>query len=229
MEKLNKRKLIPSLAAIAFCFSVSTTANAAVALFDFGFNIDGSTTFGGPPPPEVDGSGFDFGTGLGTIGVTISGAGLHYVGGFFDHEIDEPINSFFNEIGSASGALAAGQSWEIDEPGFVFGDIDLNLIAGTLDDSVGVPFPDDVSMAMGWDFALALGEDALILFAISDFLPASPFFLTHHDPHSGESIYMSSTLDIRLSPIPVPAAIWLFGSGLIGLIGFSRRQQKSIQ
>lgn len=27
------------------------------------------------------------------------------------------------------------------------------------------------------------------------------------------------------SPIPVPAAIWLFGSGLIGLISFSKRQQ----
>jgi hypothetical protein len=227
MEKFDKGKITPSLVALLLCFG-SIPANAAVALFDFGFNIDGTTTFGGSLPPDVDGSGFDFGAGLGIVDVTISGAGLHYVGGFFDHEIDEPINSFFNEIGSASGALAAGQSWEIDEPGFVFGDIDLNLVAGTLDDSVGVPFPDDVSMAMGWDFALALGEEALISFAITDVLPASPFFLTHSDLDSPDLIYMSSTLDISLSPIPVPAAIWLFGSGLVGLVGFSRRKQKSM-
>ena len=27
------------------------------------------------------------------------------------------------------------------------------------------------------------------------------------------------------SPVPVPAAVWLFGSGLIGLVGFSRRKK----
>ncbi|MCP4331014.1 MAG: PEP-CTERM sorting domain-containing protein [Gammaproteobacteria bacterium] len=30
---------------------------------------------------------------------------------------------------------------------------------------------------------------------------------------------------IEVSPIPVPAAIWLFGTGLIGLIGFSKRRK----
>jgi 2-methylaconitate cis-trans-isomerase PrpF len=33
-----------------------------------------------------------------------------------------------------------------------------------------------------------------------------------------------STLAVDLAPIPVPAAVWLFGSGLLGLIGFSRRK-----
>lgn len=32
-------------------------------------------------------------------------------------------------------------------------------------------------------------------------------------------------LDIR--PIPVPAAVWLFGSGLVGLVGVARRRKKS--
>ncbi len=31
--------------------------------------------------------------------------------------------------------------------------------------------------------------------------------------------------DIRISAIPIPAAVWLFGSGLIGLISFSRRNK----
>jgi len=33
---------------------------------------------------------------------------------------------------------------------------------------------------------------------------------------------------IPVSSVPVPAAIWLFGSGLMGLIGFSRRKQQVI-
>jgi hypothetical protein len=31
--------------------------------------------------------------------------------------------------------------------------------------------------------------------------------------------------DITITAVPVPAAIWLFGSGLIGLIGFTRRMK----
>ncbi len=30
---------------------------------------------------------------------------------------------------------------------------------------------------------------------------------------------------IKLSAVPIPAAIWLFGSGLIGLIGIARRKR----
>ncbi len=32
------------------------------------------------------------------------------------------------------------------------------------------------------------------------------------------------TMDARFSAVPVPAAVWLFGSGLIGLIGVARRK-----
>ena len=35
-----------------------------------------------------------------------------------------------------------------------------------------------------------------------------------------------ATLDVYQTVIPIPAAIWLFGSGLIGLIGVARRKQK---
>ena len=43
-------------------------------------------------------------------------------------------------------------------------------------------------------------------------------------PFQGYSIYLEGTL----STVPVPAAAWLFGSGLIGLIGFSRRKKYEI-
>ena len=31
--------------------------------------------------------------------------------------------------------------------------------------------------------------------------------------------------DVYVNPVPVPAAVWLFGSGLIGLIGIARRKK----
>ena len=226
MENLNKRKLIPSLAAIAFCFGVSTSANASIALDDYGFNVDGSVAYpfdSDPVQTGIDLSLFNDTTGLGTIKVTISGDINHYFGAVFDHEITETGNSFFNESGFSSGTPNAGQSWEIDEPGFAGGDIDLNLIDATLDNSVGFPVPEDVSMAIAWDFVLALDEMALITFAISDIRPTGGFFLTHHDPDSNESIYLSSTLAI--SAIPVPAAVWLFGAGLIASLGMARRRK----
>ena len=71
---------------------------------------------------EVDVSGYDDDTGLGDIIITFApGVADHYfVGGFFDLEIyeDADDDNYYNETGSTSGTPAAGQSWEIDEPGF---------------------------------------------------------------------------------------------------------------
>ena len=38
--------------------------------------------------------------------------------------------------------------------------------------------------------------------------------------HSQIGVYM-----VRTSVVPIPSAVWLFGSGLIGLVGFSRRKK----
>jgi hypothetical protein len=42
------------------------------------------------------------------------------------------------------------------------------------------------------------------------------------NPYSGSELGMD--LRIQLTAVPVPAAVWLFGSGLIGLVGFARRK-----
>ncbi|MEW6331653.1 MAG: PEP-CTERM sorting domain-containing protein [Pseudomonadota bacterium] len=40
---------------------------------------------------------------------------------------------------------------------------------------------------------------------------------------SGDSVSFTSNFDV--TPVPVPAAVWLFGSGLLGLFGLSRRKR----
>lgn len=50
-----------------------------------------------------------------------------------------------------------------------------------------------------------------------------------HNPNSGGDSDVSNTKQfyintLDVSPVPVPAAAWLFGSGLIGLVGIARRR-----
>ena len=47
--------------------------------------------------------------------------------------------------------------------------------------------------------------------------PSTPFGL--------EGVQYSLSLTGVISSVPVPAAIWLFGSGLLGLVGMARRKK----
>ena len=179
-----------------------------------------------PCPGSIDDSGFDYTTGLGTLTITLDGASAHNVVFFVDHQIDADLNTYFNEYGAVSGLPSAGQSWEVDEPGWVFGDIYDNFEAGTLDNANEIPagFEDDVSMAMGWDFSLGAKEFAVVDFFLSDTPPASGFHLSHTDPESNEgqgaTIYFSSYLNTQ--SIPEPGTVLLLGLGMLSLLGIRR-------
>ena len=177
---------------------------AHIAIQEYIFNVNGSVTessTGDPLPTSLDSSGFDFGTGLGQLIFSIGGAGDHSIISFFDHEIDQSTNTFFNELGMSSGTADSGQSWEIDEPGFLFGDIFDNVINDTLDNfsavnSTDFPSGDDVSMAMGFNFSLTAGQTATVTFNLSETNDASGFFLAQEDPDSSANIFFWGQLEI---------------------------------
>lgn len=154
---------------------------------------------------------------------------------FLDAEIDEPINTFFNEFGEVIGNVGVGatdpdpDSWEIDEPtGFFGGDIFDNLLLGMLDNTNAFPigFPDDVSMALGFSLGnLNPFDTARINILISeDGDSIGSLALAQHDsdPLSTTVITMSGKSNV--APIPEPSTFILLGTGLVGLGFFGRRR-----
>lgn len=210
---------------------------AAIDLNDWAINKDGvvSENFAGDSlPGEGD---FDLQTGLGERTFEFSSPGSHSLTAFFDHEIDVQNNFFTNEYGVVHGNPAPGQSWQIDEPGFEFGTIYDNVIDGSLNNTNTIPdtAPEDVSVAMGWDFVLDVGEQAEVILNLTETEPDADFFIEHVDPETGpnfdqkESLFFSSELSITGSAaqVPGPPAWILLLTGLFIGVGLRLRESVS--
>ena len=212
---------------LALC-SVASYARADVLLRERGLNIDGAVyddPFGVPLPPL--GGTFDTVTGLGTMILTISGAGTHNALAFVDHDIDKALNTSFNELGSAIGAPAAGQSWELGDPynSTIFTDFSgAGLTDSSLLTGAGVNNGDDVSMALGWSFLLGPGETANITWLLSERPPVGGFYLEQTDPDSQKNIYFSSSLAISSNVPDGGMSLGMLGAGLFVLYTLKSRR-----
>lgn len=232
--KTSRRLLV--VAGFVSCLPAVSAAD--FDLLEFVVNLDGaisSPPAGDPIPPGVVLAAFNSTTGLGQIRYSISDPGAHYFGLFLDHEIDESLNGFSNEFGGATGLASGGgtgprQTWEIDEPGFSSnpGDIFDHFLNRSLDNQNAIPAsaPDDVSLAMAWNFDLSPGESATLQFSVDTQAPTSGFYLTHTDPDSRHSLYLSSHLRIEGPPGPhLPdggQSMQLLVGGFGGLVVFRR-------
>ena len=77
----------------------------------------------------------------------------------------------------------------------------------------------NIPVTHGWDATAsgnAAGDTAVVTALFTTITAGSPAFPGFHPTFAGS-----------LTKVPVPAAVWLMGSGLIGLVGVARRRRRS--
>jgi len=229
------KKFIVAMLASMSLAAGSTIAEAAnYGLFDF------ETSFG--TGTLISDSFTGSATGFGSIKVKYA-AGTGYSSGLYvDYEINNDGSGFyFDEYGTAVGSPAANLTWQIDEPGFVFGTIvndfatdalrSTNFIPAGSDPTGDLILGDDVAMALMWkNFDVAAGKYREVTFTLSDTALPSGFHLAQFDNYDQTgNIYFSTTFEdknIDPSAVPEPSTMLLFGAGLAGLGLYGRRRSK---
>jgi len=247
MKSLNRR-ILTSVALAGLCLASFSAKAGPIDIFEFSVFMNSTETgatslqdtqIGIGPSNFTPGLDIVFSNGLnadnvGTLNWTLTnniGGDLTNVSlfGFLDAEIDEPINTFFNEYGTTADLILGGgsgdglaDSFEIDEPGFVFGDIYINLLMGVLDNTNAIQpaLADDVSLALGFDIGTLLaGQSLTATFEISLIANGG---LGHVDPNSGFQFWYNGFAERStvVTPVPAPStpSLMLLG-GLILLAG----------
>lgn len=86
--------------------------------------------------------------------------------------------------------------------------------AGTFADTGG----NNALWDMGGSLDLSWGSDTSVRLTIQNNLTAETL-------ESGELAFIQKKFSVTIPQVPVPAAVWLFGSGIIGLVGLARRKK----
>ncbi|MCC6540559.1 MAG: hypothetical protein IT162_23625 [Bryobacterales bacterium] len=157
---------------------------------------------------------------------------------FADLDIDRPTNGFANEYGTrisldpppgAPVGVIAANAYEIDEPGFLFGDIRAHVVAGALDNFNAIPdsAPDDVSLA--FQFPIGDMTDGQLASVQLQLATTNIGGLSQTDPASNTTVFFngfavraalgsSGTPPTPPGPatpqIPAPSSLVLLGLGL---------------
>jgi hypothetical protein len=218
------KRMMGTLVCVLSLAAAGSAPAALIQLWEIAFRIDGvmsNPTLGDPLPSAVNWTSFDRSAGLGTITIDLSGPGDHYVGVFFDHDVNGVQNR-----AEAVGAPGAGQTWEIDEPGYIFGDIYGHLQKSALDsqNAVSDANPGDASMAMGWRLHLSGEQTAELTLLLTQTEPSSPgFCLVQRDlDESPTSVFLSGLLSVSGVSVPDPGASGLLlGLGSLAIAGCS--------
>ena len=193
------------------------------------------------------------GTGLGTLTLTYTpGAGSYNVDFWLFEQLSQPG---WNEYGNTGGSPVSGQSWQIDVPDYDYGGelgtpgagtiiantqantlANVNYVPGGTDDynltCFGIATCNDyVSMAMGFNFTLAAGQEEVVSFNVSTTAPSSGFYLEQIHPVDGANTAETDyflTGSASAQPIgtttPEPGSAILVGASMaLVLFRFGRR------
>lgn len=89
----------------------------------------------------------------------------------------------------------------------------------------GCTHPFHCNILTPYAFASGLALTAGFLNSILESGDSAPILLTLNNNNANEVNVSFASWNV--SPVPVPAAVWLFGTALVGFIGFSKRKSKA--
>jgi hypothetical protein len=140
-------------------------------------------------------------------------------GAFQDFDVNEGdiVTGTAEVLNSTADQMANGQVAAVNLEWFDAGG---NSIAISFGSSIDASSDTDVWQTIGVVDAIApVGSETVRLTLITgDFNPDVEGF-------GGAPRFDSAFLEITPAVVPIPAAVWLFGSGLIGLVGLARRRK----
>lgn len=215
MKKYSKTLFCP-----LFCFLYAGAANAALVVSNLNEASAGS---GGNPLMAMafttDSSSYTLNNIVAPLGEINFSGSLNVTG------------SLYNDVGSLPGVLLSnGDLGTVTIDGFSTIDRTFSPSGGTINLNANTTywFVLDSSSVNGllWKDTSSTNEDSpgASNWTISD--NRAFFNTTSSSWETSPTIHMFS-VDATVSSVPVPAAVWLFGSGLLGLIGISRRKKSA--
>ena len=156
-------------------------------------------------------------------------------GNFADLQAAGPLgaNPYYNVVSFMGGGVVPTSVWVLVKPGSESGSAvkDVNNILAVLDvDANGnpiIPIDPDTGQAMVGDLIQhtnAFAKYPFLLRADADRMVEGLDFSLYSDLSNVPASALVGVQD--LSPVPVPAAVWLFGSGLLGLLAAGRRRAR---
>jgi hypothetical protein len=205
------------------------------------------------------------GTGLGSVSLTYNpgSAGTFNVGLWLFEELVPAVGG--DEYGATGGTPATGQTWQVDVPDYDYNSSDPNFgglpagagtIVGNTAGSTLANFNyltgntsqfsfncsgsttcnDYTSMAMGFNFTLASGQEEVMNFNVSTTVPTSGFYLEQIAPvdagNATEVDYYytanASTQPIGGGGVPEPGTAVLLGSAMAGILGLAIWRRASV-
>jgi hypothetical protein len=101
----------------------------------------------------------------------------------------------------------------------------LNLLPNTHTLSSGYNLYNDNYSDLGYINVSVINDISPILFLASYPIGEGEYLLTSSAVWDGDGGSWNYTWIFEVNTVPIPGAVWLFGSGLIGLIGIARRKK----
>jgi hypothetical protein len=194
--KLQKIKLLVMAAVAVITFA----ANSAFASYSYNFNIDTTSVAGQTGYLELQ---FNPGLNPGVASAAVS-----------NFTSDAALAGAPQLTGNVTGALP--------------GTVTINNTTGWNDYYQTITFGSSVQFALnltgsaGNSFALSFyGADGATPLLTKDTLYG---YATTIDLNANGGVVNNQSNQVSVTPTPIPAAAWLFGSGLIGLAGIRRRK-----